>query len=221
MCLQVPFQDGPHWRTLSLGLEPDREGTTDDTGRPTGFRVMMHVPLSGLGETWIDAGADGPRLRAVMYLSDAAARERVRPELAGLRAGFAGGRVRRRAAGLKPTADLTDRQRRRANAIRAGRSRAGRGARREGVSVADPPRKQAVALRYDTQQEAAPKVVAKGQGAIADKILELARRTGVAVREDRDLVTVLSKLDFDREIPPQLFAAVATILAFLYRTNKG
>ena len=87
--------------------------------------------------------------------------------------------------------------------------------------MADPPRKQAVALRYDTPQDAAPKVVAKGQGAIAEKILELAKANGVAVREDRNLVAVLSKLDIDREIPPQLYAAVATILAFLYRTNKG
>ena len=87
--------------------------------------------------------------------------------------------------------------------------------------MADPPKKQAVALRYDTDRDTAPKLVAKGQGAIAEKILELARANGVAVREDRNLVTVLSKLDIDREIPPQLYAAVAAILAFLYRTNRG
>jgi hypothetical protein len=117
---QVPFPDGPHWRTLSLGVEPDRAGGRDPAGRPTGFRVMMHVPLSELGETWIDAGADGPRLRAVLYLSDEAGRDRLRPDLPELgrelrAAGFADVLL-----DVRPAADLTDRQRRRANAMRAG-----------------------------------------------------------------------------------------------------
>jgi flagellar biosynthesis protein len=87
------------------------------------------------------------------------------------------------------------------------------------MSVAEEPIKQAVALRYDPDQDAAPRVVAQGRGAIADKIVELARNHGVAIREDRALVSVLSKLDLDREIPPQLYAAVAAILAFLYSAN--
>lgn len=82
------------------------------------------------------------------------------------------------------------------------------------------PTKNAVALRYNPDGDGAPVVVAKGKGAIADKIIELAKANGVAVREDKALVTVLSKLDLDREIPPQLYAAVAAILAFLYRTNR-
>ncbi|MBX9699676.1 MAG: EscU/YscU/HrcU family type III secretion system export apparatus switch protein [Acetobacteraceae bacterium] len=84
----------------------------------------------------------------------------------------------------------------------------------------DQPTRNAVALRYSPDQDGAPVVVAKGKGAIADKIIELAAAHGVAVREDKALVTVLSKLDLDREIPPQLYAAVAAILAFLYRTNR-
>jgi flagellar biosynthesis protein len=86
--------------------------------------------------------------------------------------------------------------------------------------MAEPPTRNAVALRYNPDKDAAPVVVAKGKGAIADKIIELAAANGVAVREDKALVTVLSKLDLDREIPPQLYAAVAAILAFLYRTNR-
>jgi flagellar biosynthesis protein len=86
--------------------------------------------------------------------------------------------------------------------------------------VSDPPQKKAVALRYDTNQDAAPKVVSKGKGAIADRIIALARENHVAVREDPALVTVLSKLDLNQEIPPQLYAAVAAILAFLYRANR-
>jgi flagellar biosynthesis protein len=80
--------------------------------------------------------------------------------------------------------------------------------------------KRAVALKYDPGTPSAPKVVAKGRGAIADKIVQLAKSNGVAVREDPALVTVLSRLDIDQEIPPQLYAAVAAILAFLYRANK-
>lgn len=80
--------------------------------------------------------------------------------------------------------------------------------------------KRAVALRYDSKQDGAPTVVAKGKGAVADRIVALARENDVAVREDPALVTVLSKLDLDREIPPQLYAAVAAILAFLYRANR-
>jgi flagellar biosynthesis protein len=86
--------------------------------------------------------------------------------------------------------------------------------------VADRPIKQAVALRYDTGTDAAPRVVAKGRGAIADKIVEFARSNGVAVREDKALVSVLSKLNLDQEIPPQLYAAVAAVLAFLYKANR-
>ncbi len=82
------------------------------------------------------------------------------------------------------------------------------------------PKKRAVALKYEPTGGGAPKVVAKGRGAIAEKILELARTNGVAVREDPALVTVLSKLDVDQEIPPQLYAAVAAILAFLYKANR-
>ena len=80
--------------------------------------------------------------------------------------------------------------------------------------------KRAVALKYEPTGNGVPTVVAKGRGAIADKILELARTHGVAVREDPALVAVLSKLNVDQEIPPQLYAAVAAILAFLYKTNQ-
>ena len=83
------------------------------------------------------------------------------------------------------------------------------------------PKKRAVALKYEPNSSGAPTVVAKGRGAIAEKILELARTNGVAVREDPALVTVLSKLEVDQEIPPQLYAAVAAILAFLYQANRG
>ena len=88
--------------------------------------------------------------------------------------------------------------------------------------MADParPRKKAVALRYDPAHDSAPTVVAKGQGHIAERILGLARENYVPVREDRNLVQVLSMLELGREIPPEVYQAVAAILAFIYRLNR-
>ncbi|MEW6720383.1 MAG: EscU/YscU/HrcU family type III secretion system export apparatus switch protein [Thermodesulfobacteriota bacterium] len=81
--------------------------------------------------------------------------------------------------------------------------------------------REAAALRYERGKDAAPKIVAKGKGAVADKILETARRHGIPIREDRELVRVLASLDLYREIPPDLYKAVAEILAFVYSMNRG
>jgi flagellar biosynthesis protein len=78
---------------------------------------------------------------------------------------------------------------------------------------------RAVALKHDTDAHAAPQVVAKGQGKVAERILELARGAGVAVREDADLLAVLSLCDVGDEIPIELYQAVAELLAYLYRLN--
>jgi len=88
------------------------------------------------------------------------------------------------------------------------------------VIVAENQQKKAVALRYDPARDSAPKVVAKGQGALAERILALAKKNGVPVREDRALVGVLSRMKVDQEIPPQLYQAIATILAFLLKANN-
>lgn len=89
--------------------------------------------------------------------------------------------------------------------------------------MADKPKqKRAVALRYDpTRGDVAPKVVAKGKGRTADQIIALARKSAVPVRDDPTLVAVLSRLKVDQEIPPEVYRAVAAILAFLNRVNRG
>ena len=79
--------------------------------------------------------------------------------------------------------------------------------------------KKAVALKYNRGKDAAPKVTAKGTGLIAEKILEIAEKEGIPVTEDPDLVTALARLDFYDEIPPELYKAVAEILAFAYSIN--
>ena len=81
-------------------------------------------------------------------------------------------------------------------------------------------RRIAAALGYDPSKTDAPKLMAKGQGDIADKIIELAKEHNTPIREDRDLVAVLAKLDLDQEIPPELYHTIAELLAFVYRANK-
>jgi flagellar biosynthesis protein len=89
------------------------------------------------------------------------------------------------------------------------------------ADVAKEPRTaQAVALRYDPAEDDAPKVTAKGRGLIAERIIQLARAHQVPIREDRDLVQILSMLELNREIPPVVYQAVAEILAFIYKAGN-
>jgi flagellar biosynthesis protein len=80
--------------------------------------------------------------------------------------------------------------------------------------------KKAVALRYIPGQDKAPKVTAKGSGILAHKIIELAQKHGVPIKEDPTLVQILAQLDFYQEIPPAIYAVVAEILAFIYSINN-
>ena len=84
-----------------------------------------------------------------------------------------------------------------------------------------PATKKAVALRYDQTKDAAPTVVGKGRGLVAERILDLAREHRIPVHEDQDLVEILSRLDLYEEIPPATYVVVAEILAFIYRANES
>jgi len=79
---------------------------------------------------------------------------------------------------------------------------------------------KAVALKYEPEQGSAPTLVAKGQGVIADEIMRRALENGVPVQEDSSLVEVLSKLDLNQEIPPELYKLVAEVLSFIYRSDR-
>lgn len=84
-------------------------------------------------------------------------------------------------------------------------------------------RPSAVALRYHPEApflDAAPRLVAKGQGLLAERILSIARENNIPVESDPDLLAALEPLDIDKMIPPALFQAVAVMLAALYRANK-
>jgi flagellar biosynthesis protein len=78
----------------------------------------------------------------------------------------------------------------------------------------------AAAIKYDNRKDAAPKVIAKGRGAIAEKIIALARENNITIKNDPALVQILSKLDIDEQIPVELYKAVAEILAFVYSANN-
>ena len=81
--------------------------------------------------------------------------------------------------------------------------------------------RKAAALNYKWDFDAAPKLTAKGRGALAERIIAVARASGVPIKEDRELVEVLSAIELNREIPEDLYKAVAEILAFIYKLSKG
>ncbi|OGQ99191.1 MAG: hypothetical protein A2505_07955 [Deltaproteobacteria bacterium RIFOXYD12_FULL_55_16] len=84
----------------------------------------------------------------------------------------------------------------------------------------NPAKKKAVALRYDKTRDTAPKIVAKGAGELAARIIALAEEYGIPLQEDADLVEILAKLDLNADIPPETYLVVAEILAFIYRANN-
>ena len=79
---------------------------------------------------------------------------------------------------------------------------------------------KAAALKYDRVKDLAPKVGAKGQGKIAEKIVELAKANQIPLIQDRNLIDLLDALDVNSEIPPELYQAVAEVLVFVYRLNR-
>ena len=87
---------------------------------------------------------------------------------------------------------------------------------------AAPSQKQqsAVALAYQGG-DGAPKVVAKGKGLLAGEIIRRAGEAGVFVHESKELVALLMQIDLDRQIPPQLYRAIAELLAWLYYIESG
>lgn len=87
-------------------------------------------------------------------------------------------------------------------------------------SVSHDAKKQAIALSYESG-DYAPKVVAKGRGLIAEQIIARAKEHNVFVHESKDLVALLMQVDLDDHIPPELYQAIAEILAWLYRLEHG
>ena len=85
--------------------------------------------------------------------------------------------------------------------------------------MAEKKTRRAAALRYDRDESPAPRVVACGDGLLAERILAIAREHNIPIHQDPALVNVLAQLDLDEQIPPALYLAIAEVLAFLYRTG--
>ncbi len=81
------------------------------------------------------------------------------------------------------------------------------------------PKQQAVALAYETG-DLAPRIIAKGQGLIAEQIIARARDHEIFVHESKELVNLLMQVDLDDHIPPALYMTIAEILAWLYQMEN-
>lgn len=79
---------------------------------------------------------------------------------------------------------------------------------------------KAVALEYDTAKNTAPKVTAIGKGEVAKNIIKIAKDCDIPIKKDEDLVELLSQIDIDKEIPPNMYKAVAEIFSFIYKMSK-
>lgn len=75
-----------------------------------------------------------------------------------------------------------------------------------------------MALAYGAG-DGAPRVVAKGHGELAARIVARARDAGVFVHESPELVALLMQIDLDARIPPALYVAVAELLAWIWRVD--
>lgn len=81
------------------------------------------------------------------------------------------------------------------------------------------PLQNAIALAYQAG-DAAPKVVAKGKGLIAEEIIARAKEHGVYIHQSKELVSMLMRVELDHNIPPSLYRVVAELLAWLYHIEN-
>jgi flagellar biosynthesis protein len=81
------------------------------------------------------------------------------------------------------------------------------------------PRALAVALQYEKGSRDAPRVVAKGRGLVADRIVELAREQGIVIETNPVLAEALSGVELDDTIPLELYEAVAIVIGYVLRVG--
>ena len=74
-------------------------------------------------------------------------------------------------------------------------------------------------LAYDPGSDRSPRVVAKGSGEVAQRIIELARKNGLPFHHDPGLVSFLMRIDLEERIPPELYVAVAAVLALVWQAD--
>ena len=79
---------------------------------------------------------------------------------------------------------------------------------------------KAAVLKYDVDKDKAPKIVGLGKGQVAEKILQVAEEHRIPFYEDPSLIDLLSKLEIQSEVPPQLYNLVAEVLSFVYKLDR-
>lgn len=79
---------------------------------------------------------------------------------------------------------------------------------------------KATALKYKADQDTAPTVTAQGTGAVAKNIIQIAKENNIPIRQDEDLVNILSQIELNQEIPEELYKAVAEIFSFIYGVSN-
>jgi flagellar biosynthesis protein len=85
---------------------------------------------------------------------------------------------------------------------------------------AAPPKRAAVAMRYDVDRDKAPLILATGRGPIAEEIIRVAEDNKIPLYEDSELAALLSKLEMDTEVPPELYVLVAEVLFFVFQLDR-
>ena len=80
--------------------------------------------------------------------------------------------------------------------------------------------KQAVAMKYKAYEDSAPKVIAKGNGEIAKKIIQKAKEYDIAIFQNPELTQMLMNVEIDEEVPPKLYEAVVEVFVWLHKTEK-
>jgi len=84
----------------------------------------------------------------------------------------------------------------------------------------DDQQKKAAALKYNIEEDKAPRIVANAKGEIAQKIIGIAEEHNIPIREDQDIVDILVQLNIGEEIPMELYEVIAEILSFIYRLEN-
>lgn len=79
---------------------------------------------------------------------------------------------------------------------------------------------KAVALKYDKEVSSTPKVTAKGEGFSAQNIIKIAQLHDIPIKKDENLVEMLSKLEVDREVPAEMYKAIAEVFSYVYKLTQ-
>ena len=183
--------------------------------------LLFLLDLENFGVTRIDAHIDAKELRAVFDLDREESLRFIRQELPGFREILIALGYRDVLLAAKPLRELSQEKREKFAALAVGApSSMHLLDMKADMDPSTNKQKQAVVLRYEPKKDRAPNITGKGRGYLAEKILDLARQHDIPIRQDKNLLQILSRLDLHQEVPAEVYKAVAEILAFIYRLSN-